>query len=401
MSAQPFDPKKALQALLSAEEKALFDQAKNTMTDVEKTLAKKEWEGDDTSYARAALYQLDYWTSCTADAEQVRRSLTHLKHACARTDPPGALTQDAGGSFGCGTDVWFLKLDRSTDQVLAREWPWPRPPMFLERISDPVRMVTYLEDLSWSDIARCRRDNRKELNLAISVIARLVMQNGQKGYLSGPGFYPAFEQFVQDWQDPQTGFFGMTYITDANGNTVRTTDLSLTFHMAHYVPHLIRWWPKLIDTLLAIKDGVYPQGWRDRGTVMSDHNNYDVVELFYRGWNRIEPHQRVAASAAVKDLFDWCLGPGGSVRADGNLMAPDPSDPIPDSFYFAAAFLDSVGFFDVSKRFWTSDRLPDPTAIKTGMTSLLKTKFSPYYTEIDDALTKLGASDHPWTSAML
>jgi hypothetical protein len=35
------------------------------------------------------------------------------------------------------------------------------------------------------------------------------------------------------------------------------------------------------------------------------------------------------------------------------------------------------------------------------MTSLLKTKFSPYYTEIDDALTKLGASDHPWTSAML
>jgi len=55
----------------------------------------------------------------------------------------------------------------------------------------------------------------------------------------------------------------------------------------------------------------------------------------------------------------------------------------------------------VSKRFWTSGPLPDPAAIKTGMTSLLKTKFSPYYTEIDDALTKFGASDHPWTSAML
>ena len=94
------------------------------------------------------------------------------------------------------------------------------------------------------------------------------------------------------------------------------------------------------------------------------------------------------------------MSPGGSVKADGNLVAPDPSDPNADSFYFAAAFLDTVGFFDVSKRFWTSDPLPDPTAIKTGMTSLLKTKFSPYYTEIDDALTKLGASDHPWTSAV-
>lgn len=45
---------------------------------------------------------------------------------------------------------------------------------------------------------------------------------------------------MRDWQDPQTGFFGMTYITGAGGNAVRTTNLSLTFHLAHYVPHLIR-----------------------------------------------------------------------------------------------------------------------------------------------------------------
>jgi hypothetical protein len=175
--------------------------------------------------------------------------------------------------------------------------------------------------------------------------------------------------------------------------------------MAHYVPHLIRWWPTLIDTLLAMKDGIYPQGWRDGGTVMTDHNNYDVVELFYRGWNRMAPQQRVAASAAVKELFDWCLGDGGavkpgSVKPDGGLVAADPSDPIPDSFYFAAAFLDTVGFFDGSKRFWTADKLPDPTKIRTGMAALLK-KFNPYYTGIDDALTKLGSPEHPWTSAML
>jgi len=247
------------------------------MTDSENRLSKREWAGDDTSYARAALYELDYWVSCTADVDAVKAALAHLKAALDNPNPPSALTQDADGSFGPGTNVWFLKLDRSTDQILAREWPWPRKPMFLQCINDPVRMVTYLQDLCWSDIARCGRDNRKELNLAISVIARLVIKGGQASYLSGPGFYPAFERFVLDWQDPATGFFGVTYVTDDNGNQIRTTDLSLTFHMARYVPHLVRWWPKLIDTLLAIKTGIYPQGWLDGGTTMSDHNNYDVA----------------------------------------------------------------------------------------------------------------------------
>jgi hypothetical protein len=30
---------------------------------------------------------------------------------------------------------------------------------------------------------------------------------------------------------------------------------------------------------------------------------------------------------------------------------PDKGDPIPESYYFAAAFLDTIGFFDSSKKF--------------------------------------------------
>lgn len=394
-----YDPKKALAALLSAREKRLFNYAKDVMTAVEQELAAREWRGEDTSYARAALYELDYWVTSTADVAAVRAALEHLKAALEDRNPPSALTQDADGSFGRGTDVWFLKLDRSTDQVLAREWPWPRKPVFLERINDPVRMVSYLEDLCWSDIARCGCDNRKELNLAISVIARLVVKGGQAGYLSGPSFYPAFERFVLDWQDPATGFFGVTYITDDKGNQVRTADLSLTFHMAHYLPHLVRWWPQLIDTLLAMRTGKYPQGWLDRGVKMTDHNNYDVVELFYRGWLWMEPRQRQAASEAVAQLLDWCLRE--SVKPNGGLLSPDPSDPIPDSFYYAASFLDTIGYFDREKRFWTASKPPgNPARIRAGMIAQLK-KFNSYYTEVDDALYRLGAAEHPWTNAIL
>ena len=131
-----------------------------------------------------------------------------------------------GGSFAPGAEAWFIKLEYSTDQLLARAWPWRRKPIFLQCIDDPESLVTYLQDLTWSDIARCGRDNRKELNEAISVIARLVMRGGQAGYLNGPGLIPAFERFVRGWQDPGTGFFGMTYLIEEQPE-IRTKDLSL------------------------------------------------------------------------------------------------------------------------------------------------------------------------------
>lgn len=394
-----YNPKKALAALLSDDEKMLFNAAKDAMTAAEQRLSDREWAGGDTSYARAVLYELDYWVSSTAEVEQVASAARRLEAALDDANPPNALTQDPDGSFAPGANVWFLKLDQSTDQLLAREWPWPRKPIFLERINNPVRLVTYLQDLSWSDIARCRRDNRKELNLAIAVIARLVTKGGQAGYLSGPGFVSAFERFVLDWQDPETGFFGVTYVTDEDGSQIRTRDLSLTFHVTRYVPHLVRYWPKLIDTLLAMQTGPYPQGWLNRGTAMSDHNNYDVVELFYRGWGQMQPQQRKAAAAAVVSMMNWCLR--NSIKEDGNLMSPDISDPVPDSFYYAAAFLDTIGYFDQTKRFWTADVPPgDPAKIKAGMILQLK-KFNPYYTEVDDTLVRLGVAKHPWTNAVL
>jgi len=161
----------------------------------------------------------------------------------------------------------------------------------------------------------------------------------------------------------------------------------------------VRWWPKLIDTLFKIKAGKYPQGWGDHGKLVSDHNNYDVVELFYRAWNQITPQQRQDASAAVGSLLKWCLAQ--SVTPNGDLVDPDKSDPIPDSFYYAASFLDTIGYFEKKKRFWTSTPLPgDPAKIRAGIIAQLK-RFNPYYTEIDDTLFRLRASEHPWTNAIL
>jgi hypothetical protein len=257
-------------------------------------------------------------------------------------------------------------------------------------------MVTYLQDLSWSDVRRCGRDNRKELNLAISVIARLVLRGGQAGYFCGPGFQPVFERFVRDWQDPKTGFFGITYVLE-EGQEIRTNDLSLTFHMARYAPHLVRWWPTLIETLFAMKEQRYPEGWLENSK-MTDHNNYDIVELFYRGWPKMRADQRQRGSEAVGKMLDWCLA--DSVAPNGQVLEPDKGDMLPDSYYFAAAFLDTVGFFDRSKRFWTDKPLPDPRAIRTGMIRELR-RFNPNLTVVNDALERLGAGARPFSNAVL
>jgi hypothetical protein len=51
MQNNPYNPKKALWALLGDDDKKLFNNAKNVMTDAENDLSKREWAGDDTSYA--------------------------------------------------------------------------------------------------------------------------------------------------------------------------------------------------------------------------------------------------------------------------------------------------------------------------------------------------------------
>ena len=85
-----------------------------------------------------------------------------------------------------------------------------------------------------------------------------------------------------------------------------TSDLSLTFHMGRYVPRLVRWWPTVIETLLGMKDKFYPQGRLENGK-MTDHDNYDVIALSYRGWPRVRSDQRQRASEGVCKMLEWSL----------------------------------------------------------------------------------------------
>ena len=67
--------------------------------------------------------------------------------------------------------------------------------------------------------------------------------------------------------------------------------------------------------------------------------------------------------------------------------------------YFAAAFLDTIGFFDRRKRFWTDRPFPGAGSIRTGMIRELG-RLNPNLTMVSDTLERLGAAARPFTNAV-
>ncbi len=302
------------------------------------------------------LWRLQY----TGDAPAAGAALDRMRALAASPDAPSGLLPDQDGSFGAGTEVWFLKLDASVDHWLADDFPGTtRSPRFLDRVNDPERLASYLDSLLVSRLVEDGVDRRKELNFATAGLVRLILRRRPKGYPWDPRLDGVVRGFVARWQDAATGFFGADY--EIAGERWRTADLSLTFHMARYLEGRIAHWPQLIDTLLEIRDALYPNGWLDEAG-LSNHNNYDVAVLFQLGWPEMRPDQRRRAAVEIERLLSWCLG--DAIAADGAVVARAVGESLPESYYFTVAFLETVGFFDQAKRFWTDREFPDATRLR-------------------------------------
>jgi hypothetical protein len=322
-------------------------------------LDREEAEGRDTSCLRQVLRELRWRLEYTADEDGIRANLERLR-ALAATDPSRRSVPPEDSSYGGCTNVWFLKLDEAVDHMLAPDFDdHGEPPHFLDRVNDPARLKDYLASLLVSRPAADGVDRRKELNFATADLFRLILWRRPPNYPWDPRLEAAIREFVAGWQDPITGFFGAIYLID--GRRLRTVDLSLTFHMARYLEGRIGYWPELIDTLLAIRDDRYPYGWLDDNG-LTNHNNYDVAVLLQLGWPQMRPDQRRRAAQELGRLTDWCLTT--AIAPDGAIRARAPSESLPESYYFAVAFLDTIGYFEPKKRFWTERAFPEAPAIR-------------------------------------
>jgi hypothetical protein len=326
--------------------------------DLERQLDRAEALGRNTIGVRQAIGELHWRRLYTADVTAAADNLERVR-ALMRA-PCTLAVRDRHGSFGVATEIWFLKLDASTDPMLADGYEaGDRPPYFLDRVNDPVRLREYLGGLVVSHLAKDGIDHRKELNLATSALVRLILRRRPPGYHWHPQLDKVIRRFIHEWQDPATGFFGAEYQIEQQ--RWRTVDLSMTFHMARYLDGNIAHWPELIDTLIAIRDDRYPNGWLD-DTGMTSHNNYDVAVLFALGWPQMRPDQRRRAGLELDRMLSWCLE--SALAADGAVRARAAGEALPESYYFTIAFLDTVGFFDPAKRFWTGRSYPQAESVR-------------------------------------
>ena len=136
------------QAVLAAHYPAITELCRTVLPEIrrlEKQLDCDEAAGRDTVCQRQAIGELLWRLQYTGDAEAAAKTLERVR-ALARSAPAAVATCDEHGSFGIGTDVWFLKLDASVDPMLADDFDARGiHPRFLDAVNHPDSLRKYLD----------------------------------------------------------------------------------------------------------------------------------------------------------------------------------------------------------------------------------------------------------------
>ena len=151
--------------------------------------------------------------------------------------------QPHDGSWGTCYDSWFKKLDptvNALNHLTAVDLKPSYPLRFLAPIATADDLVAMLDRLRVNDVAATGVDQRDELGAVAAFAAELafkrplgdlVRQTTPEMRLD-PAYAADLERFLDDWQDPETGYWGAWYRID--GKLLKATDLSFTYHVIAY-----------------------------------------------------------------------------------------------------------------------------------------------------------------------
>jgi hypothetical protein len=331
----------------------------------------------------------------TNNVEAVRSRLDDLRASLTDPEQDHAFRQSPDdGSWGGCYKSWYLRLDASVDPLkeLVEAGKTPDYPLsFFEPVNTPEKMRRYLESLLVSDVKATGVDNRKELNYAITSLAQLLFKPKVAALLPAGTPVTELAATLTDFldrtaQNPETGFWGAWYMID--GELKKTNDLSITFHAISYRPNDPPHMRELADTLFAIRTSRYPYGWRDQGK-QNNHHAYDVARLLRRAWPYMTPEQKSRATAELTIMVARSLNV--SIRPDGRFDDEPYASPA-EAYYFGVSFLDEVGFFRASRRFWTPLEVSDAESLRSVLRQHLL-EMDQRNAMVTAALRKLDATD--------
>lgn len=331
-------------------------------------IAARQEAGEDVTCSLQIFREAHWLVNYTPDAEAAERRIVDLRESLKERDQSWALEQvETDGSWGACYEAWFFRLHASVDPLkeLRAQGLQPRYPLdFMYVLDTPEKLFALYEELLISDLDEGEANRRRELNMITTALGQLLFLPPLTEML--PPDYPseimadALRRFMDErWQNSQTGYWGAWYKVD--GELVKTDDLSVTFHIVSYRRGEVDRMRELVDTTFNLRETRYPFGWQDRGTT-NNHHSYDVAVLLQYGWPYMNYIQKARASAEISIMLARSL----RLTIDGQgRFYTDAYDNIGDAYYFGVSFLDAVGYFDPTKRFWAGGlKFPGSTDLR-------------------------------------
>jgi hypothetical protein len=327
-------------------------------------IAAAEAKGRNLSCSHQMYLEAKWIYEYTAHWNRLEDKLRRIEQSLADYDQAFADEQSpVDGFWGFCYEEWFMRLAATIDGLdkLASRNEEPRYSLRSSGQFDTAKkLLTRLQDLLVSDIASTGVDNRGEFASLVSSFAQGAFKPQLRDILVGSidllsssqldSMGDAFRFFLRGAQDPTTGYWGAWYIV--NGKIHKTPDLSMTFHIITYTKGEVEHWSQIIQTTWAIESDPYPYGWRHNGR-FNNHNLYDVAKIYKFGWPFLSDKERERVAQQIEFMLDWSLK--NTLRPD-NTFIYDPtfSDSLADEYYFGVSFLDAVGYWRQSERFWTN-----------------------------------------------
>jgi hypothetical protein len=334
-----------------------------------RTLAARERQGDaDLTCSRQIYLEVKWMVNYTADWPLIRQRLDDLAHSLTVADQRFATEQLSSGAWGACYTRNFKRLE-ATISALEMLYTAGTPPthaiVAFDTVGSTADLRRYLESLVVSDIAAAGVNQRAQLNSVITSLGRATLKKYMLSWLETEtrgllwsadregvaAVRQTVSQFVDDWQDPVTGFWGAWY---RSGDEIyRTSDLSMTFHIVSYRKGDVNHRQAIGRHLLQMKYQPYPFGWLKDGR-QSNHNNYDVVKIARLLWNDFPPEVRAQLSDEIDYMVEWALR--GSLQRDGSVAFDGKMfESTAQEYYYLAAFLGEAEVFADGRPFWADD----------------------------------------------
>jgi len=337
-------------------------------------LGERESAGHALHCSQQIFLEAKHLIRYTALWAEIDEKLERLAHSLDDLDQDWADRQSpVDGHWGLCYERDFMRLGATVaglQQAVDRgETPRYRIRV-LPGLGSPKLLLDRLQSLLISDIARDGIDNRGELaslliSLSQSVYKKPLAQRWNDSIdlthaeMLG-GVAEVFRFFLAGSQDPATGYWGAWYLTD--DGIVKTADLSFTYHIVAYTRGRVEHWPEILETTWRIEREQYPFGWSHGGR-WTNHNLYDVARMLSYGWPSMDEAERARWRPKIAEMVEWSLTHS---ITDSLAFNHDPaiSDSLPAEFYFGISFLDVVGYWRPSRRFWQEQPSADADLIR-------------------------------------